>query len=337
MEVDLLRQVPLFESLPLSELENLAANLARRTFPAGSLLMREGQAGERFYILLEGVVEIIKALGTPGQRVLGLRYPGIFLGEMSLFNRDGFHTASVAARTDLHVMEMTRADFDALLARHPTLAYTMTRILSQRLEEADNQTTRDLLEKNRLLLKAYDETILGWSLAMGMRDQETEAHLLRVKDLTVQLAEQAGIPDEEIAHVRRGALLHDIGKIGVPDGILFKPGKLTDPEMEIMRKHTTHAYDLLSNIEYLRPAVDIPYCHHEKWDGTGYPRKLKGEEIPLAARLFAVVDVWDALRSDRPYHTALPEEQVFPILAAGSGAHFDPRAVDLFFQMAGRA
>ena len=139
--------------------------------------------------------------------------------------------------------------------------------------------------------------------------------------------------DVEIIHVRRGALLHDMGKLGVPDHILLKPGKLTDEEWVAMRRHPQHAYDMFSSIHYLRPALDIPYCHHEKWDGTGYPRGLKGEQIPLAARLFAVVDVWDALRSDRPYRASWPQEKVLEYIRTQAGTHFDPKAVELFLQL----
>jgi HD-GYP domain-containing protein (c-di-GMP phosphodiesterase class II) len=141
------------------------------------------------------------------------------------------------------------------------------------------------------------------------------------------------ISDEEIVHIRRGALLHDIGKIGVPDSILHKPDSLTPEEWAIMRKHPKFAYDMLSPIEYLRPALDIPYNHHEKWDGAGYPRGLKDEDIPLSARLFAVADVWDALTSDRPYRAAWTEERAFTYIREQSGKHFDPQVVDLFFKM----
>jgi HD-GYP domain-containing protein (c-di-GMP phosphodiesterase class II) len=139
--------------------------------------------------------------------------------------------------------------------------------------------------------------------------------------------------DAELVHVRRGALLHDIGKMGIPDGILLKAGELTEGEWEIMRKHPAYAFELLWPIPYLRPALDIPYCHHERWDGSGYPRGLKGEMIPLAARLFAVVDVWDALRSDRPYRQNWSTARVLAHLRAAAGTHFDPRAVELFLQM----
>ena len=167
---------------------------------------------------------------------------------------------------------------------------------------------------------------------MDIRDQETEGHTQRVTEMTVRLAEIMRISDEKIVHIRRGALLHDIGKLGVPDTILLKPGKLTDEEWVIMRKHPQVAYDMLLPIDYLRPALDIPYCHHEKWDGTGYPRGLKGENIPLAARLFAIVDVWDALCSNRPYRPAWTKEKALEYIQAGAGSHFEPQIVKLFVE-----
>lgn len=191
----------------------------------------------------------------------------------------------------------------------------------------------DLQRTNLELLQAYDKTIEGWSLAMDYRDQETEGHTQRVTDLTVKLAKKFNLGDEEIAQIRRGALLHDMGKMGIPDSVLLKPGPLTDKEWEIMRQHPRIAFNMLSPIEFLRPALDIPYCHHEKWDGTGYPRGLKGEQIPFAARLFAVVDVWDALNSDRPYRKAWSEEKIFEYIRSLSGIHFDPKVIEPFIQM----
>ncbi len=151
--------------------------------------------------------------------------------------------------------------------------------------------------------------------------------------MTLSLAQAMGLTDAELVHVRRGALLHDIGKMGVPDAILHKPGPLTDEEWIVMRKHPVYAYDLLSPIDYLRPALDIPYYHHEKWDGTGYPRGLVGEQIPFAARLFAVVDVADALLSDRPYRAGWTAERVRRHIASLSGSHFEPPVVAAFMQL----
>ena len=195
----------------------------------------------------------------------------------------------------------------------------------------DNAMLFDSLTRSNVeLTLAYDDTIEGWSRALDLRDKETEGHSLRVTEQTLILARSFGLRDDELAHIRWGALLHDIGKMGVPDGILLKPGPLTDEEWVVMKKHPSMAYEMLSPIRYLRHALDIPYCHHEKWDGTGYPRGLKGEQIPLAARLFAVVDVWDALTSDRPYRKAWSEEKTIEHIQSGSGTHFDPQVVQTF-------
>jgi response regulator RpfG family c-di-GMP phosphodiesterase len=194
-----------------------------------------------------------------------------------------------------------------------------------------NQLFESLQRTNFELAIAYDETIEGWSTALDMRDHETEGHTQRVSRATQQLASFKGMNESDLVHIRRGAMLHDIGKMGVPDSILLKPGKLTHDEMKVMQLHPRLAYEMLASITYLRPALDIPYCHHEKWDGSGYPRGLAGEQIPLAARLFAIVDVWDALRSNRPYRKKWPEKKVLDYLRAESGQHFDPKVVDLFF------
>ncbi|MBI3362519.1 MAG: GAF domain-containing protein [Chloroflexi bacterium] len=191
-----------------------------------------------------------------------------------------------------------------------------------------------LQRSNVELILAYDATIEGWSRALDLRDKETEGHTQRVTEMTVELARAMGMSEADLVHVWRGGLLHDIGKMGIPDSLLHKTGSLTDGEWEIMRRHPVYAYDMLSPIAFLRPALDIPYCHHEKWDGTGYPRGLKGEEIPLAARIFAVADVWDALRSDRPYREGWPEEKVREYISEQTGRHFNPSVVEAFLQLA---
>ena len=199
----------------------------------------------------------------------------------------------------------------------------------------DNVTLFDGLQRsNTELILAYDSTIEGWSRALDLRDKETEGHTQRVTEMTMRLAQASGaFSNAELTHLRRGALLHDIGKMGVPDGILLKPGELTKEEWGLMRQHPQYAYDMLLPIAFLRPALDIPYCHHEKWDGTGYPRGLKGEQIPLTARLFAIVDVWDALRSDRPYRAAWPEVKVYEHIRSLAGTHFDPQVVETFLKL----
>ena len=192
----------------------------------------------------------------------------------------------------------------------------------------DNSTLFDDLQRsNAELAQAYDATIEGWSRAMELRDDVTEGHTQRVAALAVRVGRLFGLGDAELAQVRWGALLHDIGKMGIPDGILLKKGTLTETEWSVMKKHTVFACDMLAPIRYLRLALDIPCAHHETWDGTGYPLGLKGEQIPLVARIFAVVDVWDALRSERHYRSSWPVTQVREHLRALSGTHFDPQVV----------
>jgi HD-GYP domain-containing protein (c-di-GMP phosphodiesterase class II) len=198
----------------------------------------------------------------------------------------------------------------------------------------DNATLlADLQRSNMDLTLAYDTTLEGWSTALDLRDKETEGHTKRVTEMTLKLAKRMGISSSELIHIRRGALLHDVGKLGVPDRILLKPDQLTPEEWDIMQMHPTYAYQMLKPIAYLGPAVDIPYCHHEKWDGTGYPRGLKGEEIPLEARIFSIVDVYDALTSNRPYRAAWPKDKVINHIRGLSGTHFDPHVVEAFLKM----
>lgn len=191
----------------------------------------------------------------------------------------------------------------------------------------------EMERSNEELALAYDTTLEGWSKALDLRDKETEGHTRRVAEATVTLARAMAVGEKELMQIRCGALLHDIGKMGLPDSILLKQGPLTEAEWEIMKKHPVYAFELLSPINFLQPALDIPYCHHEKWDGTGYPRGLKEEQIPLAARIFAVIDVWDALTSDRPYRKAWEPEKVCGYIESLSGTHFDPKVVQQFLRV----
>ncbi len=198
----------------------------------------------------------------------------------------------------------------------------------------DNATLFDNLQRSNVELRlAYDATIEGWSRALDLRDRETEGHSRRVTEMTLQLADKMGMSDAEKLNLRRGALLHDIGKMGVPDSILLKPGDLTKADWEIMRRHPTFAYEMLAPIAYLKNALDIPYCHHEKWDGSGYPRGLAGEQIPLAARIFTVADVFDALTSTRPYRPPRSKAEAYEYIREQAGKHFDPKIADAFLEM----
>jgi putative nucleotidyltransferase with HDIG domain len=230
-------------------------------------------------------------------------------GVLELFNRE------VVARSPEWV------DFVETIGTQASIALNNSELF--------NEAQRSNME----LSLAYDATIEGWAKALELRDMETEGHSRRVVELAMQLANKLGITGEDLAHIRRGALLHDIGKMGVPDAILQKPGKLTDEEWEIMKQHPVYAHDWLSSIEYLKPALDIPYYHHEKWDGSGYPKGLEGTEIPIGARIFAIIDVYDALGSDRPYRKAWPQEKIRKYIQEESGKHFDPDVVNAFLDL----
>ena len=224
--------------------------------------------------------------------------------------------------------EFISKPYDRYELRARLLGITRLNRFRKLIEERSN-----LEQAHAELMAAYEATIAGWSHALDLRDRETEGHSQRVTQLTISLAEAFGLSQDEMTHIRRGALLHDIGKLGVPDGVLHKPGPLSEAEWVVMRQHPQQAYDMLLPIDYLHPALDIPLCHHEKYDGTGYPRGLKGEEIPLSARIFAVADVWDALTSDRPYRLAWDKEKALAYILEQSGKHFDPQAVRLFVKL----
>jgi hypothetical protein len=214
------------------------------------------------------------------------------------------------------------------------LARQATSLLEHRRAESDSTLSTDQAARRAAELSvAYDATLESMARALDMRDREADGHLSRVADTTVRLAMAMGVPEAELPNFRRGALLHDIGKMGIPDGILLKPGALNEEEWAVMRLHPVYAHEMLSPIQLLLPALDIPYGHHERWNGEGYPRRLKGEQIPLAARIFAVVDVWDALRSDRPYRTGWIEARARDFIAQRSGTDFDPAVVEAFLKL----
>lgn len=192
---------------------------------------------------------------------------------------------------------------------------------------------RGIIESHEKLSQAYEATIRGWAGALELRDKETRGHSDRVMRLATRLARRLGMSDEDMVHFQRGVLLHDIGKMAIPDSVLLKPGKLTEEEWILMRQHPRYAYEMLKEIEYLRPALDVPYCHHEKWDGTGYPRGLKGEQIPYMARIFSVVDAWDALTSERPYRPAWTYDDARDYLIKQSGKQFDPQVLQVFLAL----
>jgi putative methionine-R-sulfoxide reductase with GAF domain len=257
-----------------------------------------GRAGDRI-----GQSQRLASEGFASYYGVPLIASGTVKGVLEIYHRSPLHT------------NQSWLDFLESLSRQAALAIDKAELFSE------------LKRSNDELALAYDATIEGWSKALELRSQETEGHTQRVTEITLRLGRAFNMPNDELVQVRRGALLHDIGKISIPDAILQKPGPLTDEEWKIMRRHPGYAYELLQPIDYLRQALEIPYCHHEKWDGSGYPRGLAGNQIPLEARIFSIVDVWDALLSDRPYRLAWSKEKTLKYLKEQSGTHFDPEVL----------
>ncbi len=286
-----------------------------------SLRIGEGLAGQ---VVMKGRSDHIPDLGKTGE-----------LSRDPLLGREGFVSY---IGVPLIVKGQIKGVFEifnrtTLTPNNEWMQFMQT-LAGQAAIAIDNSQLFDNLQRsNQELTQAYDTTLEGWARALELRDRETEGHTRRVTIRTTQLARYMGISEDELVNIYRGVLLHDIGKMGVPDHILRKTGTLTDDEWIEMRKHPQYAFDLLSPIPYLRHALDIPHCHHEHWDGSGYPRGLKGEQIPLSARIFSVVDIWDALLSDRPYRKAWPVEKVHSYLREISGTILDPRVVESFFKM----
>jgi len=295
-----------------------------RSSPAAKLQVRLGEG-------LAGLAALEhRAVFTPDLTDYGTN-PGMFATSTS----ESFHSYYVAPMITKGLVKGVIEVFHRKPLRpDPEWKDFLEALAGQAAIAIENSELFESLEQSNMELKhAYNATIEGWSRALDLRDRETEGHTKRVAKMALDLAEAIGVEKENLMHIHRGALLHDIGKMGIPDQILFKEGPLNAKEWEIMRKHPVLAYEMLSPIKYLTPALDIPYSHHEKWDGTGYPRRLAGEQIPLAARIFAVADVWDALRSDRPYRNAWTTEETRAYIIKNSGTHFDPKIVEVFREL----
>ena len=325
---------------------------AERVKMQKALLESESQ----FRLLAENASDMIARLSTDGhilyvspacETILGYA-PHELTGAVSF---DLIHVKDISSIKDLFKgkeYDTTRTVTYQALHRdgHFVWLETSARAILDRTTDfvSEIQTaSRDITERKKAekalqdahnnLQESYQRTIEGWVRALDLRDRETEGHTQRVTELTIKVAKTLGFSEEELTHIRRGALLHDMGKMAIPDDILQKPGPLNEVEWERMRRHPMYAYDMLSPIAYLLPSLDIPFCHHERWDGSGYPRGLKGEEIPLVARLFSIVDVWDALSSDRPYRKKMPRWEVVSYLREKSGILFDPKLVDIFLSV----
>lgn len=301
---------------------------------ASDMITRINTSGQMFYIS----PACKNILGYQPEEILGVKVFDLVYPEDQSQIRELFsQTPGDIPYTITHRAKRKNGDFVWLetsaraITDHTTNEVVEIQAASRDITERKH-AEEALQQAHNQLRDAYERTIEGWVRALDLRDRETEGHTQRVTEITIRVSQQIGFSEEELAHIKRGALLHDMGKIAIPDEILQKPGPLNETEWERMRQHPMYAYEMLSPIAYLNPALDIPFYHHERWNGSGYPHGLKGENIPLSARLFAIVDVWDALRSDRPYRKAIPREQVIDYLSENANVLFDPKLVEVFLK-----
>jgi len=279
------------------------------------------------FLNLAGKQDIHEFSGQYFNTYISLGFSGVFDDFLSLMQarRDVVGPIEIELLFNSTTRLITQATLSPIMFQGRNFTFITLRDVSEW-----NVAQANLVSAYMELEQSYSITLEGWGRALELRDHESDGHARRVAQVAVDLAIDLGQSVEQIQHIRRGALIHDIGKIAIPDSILLKPGPLTPQEMNVMKRHPVYAYELLQSIPYLKQALVIPYNHHEKWDGTGYPLGLRGEDIPFPARLFAVVDVWDALLFDRPYRKGWPEARVLAYLKENSGVFFDPHIVDVF-------
>ena len=304
-------------------------------YEPGTDIVREGSRGDSFFVIESGQVVVYKELNGEVVELARLA-PGDFFGEIALL-ADTPRSASVRADTQVHVLEISRPAFKRLLSENLDIAFAVMQELSKRLGETDQRMIEGLLRKNeelqlahRRLEQSYDTTLLTLSNALDLRDAATEGHSVRVVKIAIQIGQAMGLAGRQLETLRRGGLLHDVGKIGIPDAVLRKPDKLSSEEWEIIYRHPVWGAEMLSHIDFLTEALPLVRHHHEAWDGSGYPDSLRGEEIPLLARIFMVADAYDAITSDRPYRQARSPEEALAVIREEAGRQFDPAIVAVF-------
>ncbi len=330
-----LRSIPFFAKLSDVTLRRLVAQCPIQNVPAQRELFQQGEAGDALYVIVAGQVEIVQTLDSAPVR-LSTFHAGEYFGEMALLD-DAPRSATARTIADCVLLQVRKQDFLDLLREHPAIFSDAARVLSARLRDMNAQRLTDLqrekyeLEVSNQRLRAnYRDTLEALSVALDLRDQATQGHSQRVTAYTLLIAEALQVPHEQREALRLGALLHDIGKIGVSDVILRKPASLTPDEWAEMKKHPEWGAAIVERIEFLREARDIVLSHHEKFDGTGYPRGLRGTAIPLGARIFAVADVFDAVTTFRPYRMPMGHLDAVALIRRDAGKHFDPQVVAAF-------
>lgn len=330
--IEKLKNAALFSDMPEEDLRQITDISREKRFLSGDIVVREGTIADTFYLLLEGRVEITKKLEDGENAVLDVLSEGDFFGEMALLDR-GTRSANARALQTTLALEIRSDNFDSLLKRNPTVAFQLLKQVSGRLRETGSLLIAHLTRKNEQLFKAYIGTVTALVNTLEARDPYTRGHTDRVTTIAKAIAKRMNFVKEDLAALEIGALLHDVGKIGIPDSILHKPGPLEQSEFEQIKRHPGTGEGILKNIAFLEGAIPSVLYHHERYDGKGYPEKKSGHQIPLMGRVIAVADSFDAMTSDRPYHTKMSDEEAVDELKKGSGTQFDPAVVESFIEV----
>lgn len=328
----ILAKTSLLSEAPESMIDEIAKAATYLNLKQGEYLCHEGDLSDALYVLVRGTADIIKD-NKGVDHLINQVGSGETLGEMGMMDELPRSASIRISSETAYVVVVSRQVVIASLEKDPVIFRETLRVLSKRLRDSNMQLEKRLIEieqKNEELEESYTATVIALSQALEFRDKVTGGHSERVTAYSLVMADSMGFSDEEMEHLRLGALLHDIGKIGVSDLILNKEGKLTDEEFATMQEHPTFGMKMIGKIEFLKEAADIVYCHHEKWNGRGYPQKLEGENIPLTARIFAIADVFDALTMERPYKAAWSPEEARDEIVNCGGSHFDPSVVKHF-------
>ncbi len=326
-----LRNVTFFASLSDDDLRHIAKFIGKRTYPAGHVIVQENTQGDTFHIIQEGKVEITKRFEDGEEMVLAVCGDGDFFGEMALLEGSP-RSATVRTLEPTTTLEISRQGFVSLLQKAPLLAYELMKELSVRLRDTDAKMIARLQCKNEQLRQAYLDTVTAMANAIEARDPYTRGHTDRVTTIAKAIARRMNWNGEQLSSLEVGALLHDVGKIGVADAILRKPSPLSAAEYAEIKTHPEVGRRMLQGISYLESAIPGVLHHHERYDGRGYPDQLSGPGIPLAGRILAVADVFDAMTSDRPYRRAMSPQAAVAELERGAGTQFDPEVVVAFIR-----
>jgi len=327
-----LKRIPLFADMSEYDLHQIDQITTERRYDKGEVIIEENTAAERFFTIFRGKIEITKKFEDGEQFVLGVHSDGEFFGEMAILD-EGPRSATARALEPTTVLEISRADFETLLYTAPVLAFTIMRALSSRLRDTGALLISYLQRKNRQLAKAYLDTVNTVVHAIEERDAFSMGHTDRVVEISKLIGREMGLREAEIFDLEIGALLHDIGKVGIPDAILQKPTALKKDEIKKVREHPLKGKRMIQDISFLEQAIPHVLYHHERFDGSGYPEQLSGADIPMPSRIIAVADVFDAVTSDRPQRKRMRFKDAVALIKKGAGTQFDPEVVDAFLRL----